>query len=798
MEIIKNNKSTSAFLLSLVIVLILSIFTNVSSASASDIGSGIGGNPTNPGVGSWYYTMDTSFDKYKTYGPGATTQAWKNFVNYQIQPSVNRAKSESGMVSLIKGYVNGQGFKNPDGSYEELYLSCMKSQYIWYYGDPGDNKRFLTQAGLNTVNPPTGMPMEMAIIWDNYKTMPGTTWGQRPGPVLVCSGAFDRPETPNTITLKANSGTFVYNGSWHTVDGWTHIGGDLKKDLGHRIEARAIQSYLNVGQMPVMFSLARIVDGSGRDVSSQYIIKTIPGVIKVVPIGEETDLYRCVYSGSDSISNIITANHLRIDPVPISGTISSVVGSNGQIYIMNPTDADELMSLSNMPSVNDSRSQWNSWKSRVTAVGNQRHIDIDLNDIFKGSSSFADLFSKYGGVLDVRINHSKEKASATFCQPQTRTSWQVPVYYSDGNGNTYYSHSYTAYSEWTNSGEEIIQTVTDPSADTPERSSYQILGVNCNAEGFINARNTVSARGELEASSLIEATGSGYMRTKRKALPSNQSQDHLSSNFILGYASGISITANSAFYTDGTTCKENGLCVVTPGPNGSPNDSHNNTPAAYQPSNALFAHMSDEYASLTPSRFGFPGDKNTPALNDDEIVFFRDNEERTVRADVWRMRASNSGWITNESQAAVRTLARIFAGATPEYEITTIKLEGDDDSKKLAIGVNEFDGSENKFVFKSQWASNEGKPYKLGENWVYSIGAQRGKVNVISGTSVTTNTVTDYIEVACQFKNESSAQNATVNKNPFINPHLSNSAIPWDESRSVKVLFSRGVSDKRD
>lgn len=771
--------------------------------ATSDTGWGGGGAPTEGGAVGW-----VSYTGEKWSGvPGQHTSAWNNFLSKQ--QALGKHKN---IQSLINGLSTSKGFKNEDGSYQSLSTSCQRSQHIWIYADPKTYEWF-TRAGRNDANPPkhTTGPQEQS--WEFFTGLPSsqTGWGTSRGPVIVCSGTFEQgEEEKGEIVLKANSGTFKYDGTPKTVKGFTHVSGKLTQ-APHYIDAKAESTRTAVGSQPVTFQYARIIGGGGVDVSNKYeSIKTIDGVLTITPgdpdLPPDEELYRCVPEGGDRVGEIIVQNILKVVPVYIPETAGAYLPPE---EVREFTPARDIMD--NPPSVGQTISAWNAWKASIEAVGNEREIGLELSDYHM------ETLSSYGGVLDVLIEHERENFGVQFCQPQTRTKYYVPI--TDSKGNVI--GSYPAYTPWVNSGEKLINKTYGPNPAESLEFSYQILAVNCNAEEFNQLLGALG--GKVAEQRLIEPVGAGMLQTKI--------EPHSPANLVLGRTTSggiIGKTGTTEFYTEGETCKENGLCTADK-LLGALNFGHHDAINNHTPTGAviepLFTYYNLKENSAVPGETeAGHGLSETIESGEKSVVFFRDNVNRVVRADLWRLIESNDGFIIDETMPPVQTIAKLFEGGSPDISITTIQ--------PLAAGLNVpngegyidheneshngmqnggaklsnnpsfeefYPGGVNRFNFKSQWTSDTGDPYKLGLTWLYEITLERNVLTEVTNTSTTfTKEETEGVEIACQFYNTPGSRNALINSQPHVYPVLDESRIEWEPSESVKVIFSRSISEKRN
>lgn len=799
-----------------VLVVILSLLISPFQANATDdTGWGGGGAPTEGGAAGWVGYTGEKWDGI----PGTTTEAWEAFLAKQKQ---------IGKFSNISGTINGlttsNGFKNPDGTTMLLSHSCQRSQHIWIYADTKTHEWY-TRAGKNDVNPPVNISSPQSNAWKYFLTLDKsiTNWGKRPGPVIVCSGSFQgttQTKPKPTITLKANSGKFKYDGSPKTVSGSKHIAGVLIK--GHVIDAISTRTETEVNSYPVTFQHAKIMfEGKNVTADKYEKIITIDGLLEItkpdVKLPEEQELYRCIPAGGDSVSNIIIENILKVEPVNIPDTAGAFLYPD---EISEDTPAKNLMN--NPPSVGSTISSWNSWKSSVQAVGNEREIGLEFNDYHMN------LLSTYGGVLDILIEHKREELSVEFCQPQTRIKYWVsnPIY--DSKGNYIGDAGWYAYTPWQNSGEKLITQVDGSNPVDSLEFSYQVLAVNCNTDEFNQLLGALG--GKVAKSTLIPNVGAGMLQTKI--------EPHNPSNLVLGRTTSggiIGKTGTSAFYVDGNTCKENGLCTaekLMSSLNFGHHDAVNNIGKISNEINSpLFTYFNpkeNEYAGEVPAGHGMSeglsGAQNA-SVDNKALVFFRDNQNRVVRSDLWRLKGANRGFIIDESKPAEGTYVRLFEGGTPDIAITTIQPLHEGLDYPYSQGYIDFDNESNndwqnngvakmtnnpsytdfyprainRFNFKSQWTSDERDPYKLGLTWLYTVTLERNVLTGVTNTSTTfTEDKTYGVEVACQFYNEySTSRNAVINKQPHVRSYVDSNDIQWNPQESLKVIFSRSISEKR-
>lgn len=704
----------------------------------ANVASGSGGVASDGRVGKWYYVYGGSS------GSG-NTKAWKKWRKYQS----SRTDSELSKALREVGNKGIGGWGN-----QSLEASCKRSEYIWWYG--GQNtKRWHTDIGRNAHPSKKEMrraaPDEEAVmILNKFFSMKGNGWGKPGGTVIICSGSFVQAAQPKIpITITGDTKYFLYNGKQHKVTTWKRSG---KVKKGHTVKAKALGTRTNPGKSNVNVTNARVVDSNGKKVSRQYKIKTKKGKIYVRALPDGDDK-RCVTKSTETVKgyteNIVSVGY---------GFLPEVVppGDRKARTSTKYTEAYYKSRDSNLPKVGQSKSTWDKWKKDFEKKGK----DTSTNEIEDSLKVPAEIIGKYGGVLNVTRVHEAVEVEATLCQPQKRKA-------------KLNSKNKAVWGKWTNDGELQIEEIER--RDLPaETYSYQILGVNCNAEGVEKVKKAHNIKkvnwsyGNGQASALLETEV-----RKGTHFPLGTTEDGLGGE-----------TATDGFYTDGDgSCQEQfaKACVSTK-LESAKNDANNNLQE-----NPLFTHEDE-------AEHGYPN-------SDDELVFFRDNEDRTVRADVWYpKKMSESGLITDPNAPAEKTIVKLYGG-TPEIDITTIETSTGSKKETKIDELNEeftINDHVNKFNMKSQWASDKNKPYELGIDWVYKAEAKNNIPSKLNGHKLldTETYKANSFEVHCQFMNNKGEYDAQIPKNPFINSEIKIKEIDWDKDNAIRVLFSRSVSDK--
>lgn len=746
----KNNKIISYLLLFILIISFIS--TSMIQNIFADSGGASGKEGTERGKGIWFHTKS---DDNKS--------AWDQFMD------LNKPHDdEASMTKKLNNLPNAQGF----GEGDDLAAACKKSEFIWWYGSPNSWKSttgkkykrgyLYTQSGdtkalfnLNDYN------RNAKISFNKYldSAHGRKYWGDTPGVVIVCSATYEEPKLPITlITLQANSGKFEYNGEDHKVSGWTYVN-DTNKNLktGHRIEASASKTARNPGVYDVKFSSINILDSSNKNVNNEYSeIKGLKGELIIwnkPPESQEGPLWRCVNPKTESVT-AYTKNRTSGSHVYSPGRRMS----NDSKEEITPAGKHAAEGLT-LPVYGDSISAWNSWKSTFVN-GSRTNMTPELN--LSGGMGVSSILSHHGGVYEITKVLTKDTYTATHCQPQIREKIEKcdTFYRSDGSK---YRKCWTELTPWKNDGPRIIESTSgQPKGERRkyEHSSYQLFAVNCNEKGFNEVKK------EVGGTVITNGKGSGMLKTP--TIPGSNAG-------ILG--KGSHETAKPGFYTDGESCQEVYNCTVERQV-GANNDSDNNSNE-----NPLFTQE-------------VKIDTHNKVNEDNQLVFFRDNNDRTVRADVWYVRNTGQSDLTSyPKDPAKQTYVKLYGG-TPELAITTIHPLGMESEyfKPTDPGVKSWNEHINKFNIRSQWASDEGKPYELGINWKYDAEWKNSVPGRVNGDNIISNKdYKDSFDVYCEFKNTKGTYPANIPKIPHVNGH-SNSP-KWNPAHALRVIFSRAVTN---
>lgn len=762
----KNSKKRIGMGIFAFILFLFMSFTIAPRQAEASFGIGEGDKPTEPDLGYWFNAGGTgAYD----YFVSKNVPMPKGSPHYYL--FLNSRKDIKSFTTSINKL--GTGFKNGTTT-ETLAVSCSKSDYIWWYGEYPWEYMFTQTAGSNYI--PEGnwqkMSPDTRTVFNQYKEWSkknGNAWNKGQV-VLICSGAFIPPKPkPVNITVTANSGTYKYDGTNKTVKGHTLTAGKLKS--GHKLEVTATRTERNVGGYQVKVSKVNVLNGSNKNVNSEYNIKTVDGslVIYADPISLNEPNYQCIQEKTETASaytlNTVRGSHgYTPDGAPTLKTLESTL----------TTGAEAIKSTA--PKPKDTEASWTTWKTKYQGASSTSTKDINLDG---AGSNVSQVLGQYGGVYNVSTKLRKDTYTMKSCQPQTRTkvektgSKTVPIVTKNPDGTTSttnktVTYKYLEWSPWSNKGGRIITSIS--SATTYDNSTYQILSVNCNIPGFNSVKDSIA--GET-VRALSDGRGA-YLKT------ANQSGTAFGDLGKPTHATG-----KSAFYTDGPSC--NFTCVVDKQPTTASSDAKNNRSEALDKFNFIEV--------LKDSQVGYP---NT----DGQLVFFRDNEDREMRADVWYPKATGRQDITVE-QKAKNTIAKVYnnPNPTPEIELTTIMPSSSKSALDKITSINsekKYPGEINKFNVKSQWASDTNKPYRIGLNWIYQGTGNSRVPSKLNGTSIVEDKTNTYkFDVICDFKNSGGSFVANSPQAPFVGTAQAIGKVSpkWDANQAIRALFTRSVSD---
>lgn len=703
-----------------------------------------------------------------TGNPGVFTEvmprngqsAWKTFIS---DPDLYRYAHDSGNV---ESWFQRVAFGGSALAIEQ----CRNSDHVFIHTGPsgttanGTKQGILTNAGHNGHVPRDlqyGYQKKGNDIWNEF--MDGKLASKiGNNTIIVCSGALGVSEPKPDLLFRTISKTFEYDGTPKTATDWEHASGNLK--AGHKLNMAAFSQRTDRGTQPIPFTKwFEILDSSGNKVNHEYNINRKLGTLRIVaqpPPPPTTGERRCIdptdFSTTAYVRNSISGAH-QYTP--------SGAPSLATVQEHRDTHAGKHAKNVPFPSPGQTEASLVSWINTFQS----QNPDEETPELNLEALGVAKTLSKYGGVYNVTRTLRQDNYKATTCQPQTRHRVRTWSTCTDSEGNSYSCSSWS-WSPWTNSGPREVESSSGPHAQPPEIFSYQILSVNCNKEGFDRVRaeegGTVISLGAGDAGAVLqtpEYTGA------------NQG--------VLG--KGGHETATDTFYYEGKSC-DVFKC------------SSDKLEGA--------SHDGDRNLTVDPSFTQDKGDgEHGEAIGkgqDGQVVFFRDNEDRNVRADVWYpLNPTPSDLIIDPKDAAKKTYAKVYGG-TPEWNITTIapwnqenrKIGSINPSSEQGTDAN-WSGSINNFLVKSQWSSENEKPYELGVNWEYEGEAQNIAPATIDGYKITgmTSPYTYKFDVYCEFHNvPGSSQQANIPISPIKDGKVKEH---WDWTNAVRVFFTRSVSD---
>lgn len=759
--------------LSILILLVFSLFNGYSVQAGN--ADAKGDRPTVAGSGMWI----------EIKGENGTSKAWDEFMK---RPSAypNRTMTKAQKVNSM-----GDGFVRSDGTRESLVESCKRSEYIWYYGNGTDpwtkdgytykHLHWYTQ-GRNT-HRAHWMELNRGQLsqdaWQEYLNSPISRWTSG-SVVLVCSGIYtvDKPPRKIDLEITANSGTFEYNAKPHTVSGANITSGDLK--AGHTYSTTTTRTETNEGKYPVLVTGVSIVDSGGRSVLDQYNVTTKNGLLTIkkkeaptTEIPDQTVETRCVnpewtswLTGPTWLDMIVNPTFQVEDKSLIAQTVPGMYTALG-VYA-NDGKFDNL----------NKATEWETWKANFNKIKNESNNQtptLELNERNK------DGMSRYGGVLTATARYKNQSFRVELCQPQQRTWTEVKTYRTDENGNQYLYKDESKWGEWTDiPGGKLIRNRQN-SMENGDNYHFQMLVVNCNVEDFTAAKNASTLN--ITESKIGDGRGSSLMTTEPtrniSRLPFGNSAHP---------NAALRKTGTKAFYTDGTSCGDLFTCT----------------------SNLLSSaqHDAKNNSGSAPSFSSSEGEAKS-APDGSYLVFFRDNLDRKVRADVFYPvnKANLPDIFVDSNKAAFETFIEIDKSGTPEMGITTI-APWKDQRDPISGGIEpnkttaKFNGSINTFTMKAQWSSEENKPHKLAVDWKYLATMKNRVPSRLTRFGMQTTSDIEYTEelpVYCEFKNNPGESKAYYSTQPFSNPNgtQTNPVKPIRTSfeNAIRVLFTRSVSD---
>lgn len=421
-----------------------------------------------------------------------------------------------------------------------------------------------------------------------------------------------------------------------------------------------------------------------------------------------------------------------------------------------------LANDSKRPKKGWSESEWNTWKNKFKQ-GDIETSAVNLSDI-------TGKIQKYGGVLNVTRTHYTSEIDVQLCQNQQRTP-------------NYPEKKW----EWKDKGGKEIHEIKEIKYNVSnKKDSYQILGVNCNADGVEKVKEDFKVNYNIEdhshdlnsnASRLI------IVRPKDKGTP-----------FPLGKSSHYT-GQNNFFNPDGEVWENsceldfNNACKSTK-LSGGENDANNNLSGDKLNLNKTFSEV--EFINNDEVGHSLPNKKN-------QLVFFRDNKERQIRADVWYLDIDDETYSSDKKSSAKVTDIRIFGGS-PEIDITDVEPWKKDMNEIPKVDKMNKDFSFNKqhinrINIKSKWASTSGKPYKIGIAWTYVAQGTNVGFTEVDGYGGKSKEVESYeFDAICAFHKKPGEYQAVLPRGNVFKDGKVNLDDKWNSSETIEVLFTRSIS----
>ncbi len=136
--------------------------------------------------------------------------------------------------------------------------------------------------------------------------------------------------TPAPLTATASSTTYVYDGNYHTSDGYS-VKGLIEGDLVHA-QLDPSSGGVNVGEYENRITSMSVMNNQGYDITSNYIISLENGIIKIVPadVRIKADDSGKVYGDDDPILKYTVSGLVGSDS--LSGALVRQAGNNVGTY----------------------------------------------------------------------------------------------------------------------------------------------------------------------------------------------------------------------------------------------------------------------------------------------------------------------------------------------------------------------------------------------------------------------------------------------------------------------------------
>lgn len=246
------------------------------------------------------------------------------------------------------------------------------------------------------------------------------------------------------------------------------------------------------------------------------------------------------------------------------------------------------------------------------------------------------------------------------------------------------------------------------------RTSHQTLTVRCNQGGF---------------NSIVSSTGSTVIDSSTAA---QAAKSPIVKNQVATFYNSL----DKAFFYDGKSCT--GIYGCTATPDGAANDRANN--------------KKNTGNLVRPNSFGAQSDNK----NASEFAIFRDNVAKEIRNDVWYPTKRSGTGMSYDGAPAVKTYLVMDKTGTPSTDFFEVQKQ---DGTPLITGKTfqnkwyvMLTGQENKFKWKSSWASDAGKPHKLNTLYGYKPVITGNVPNSYNSKGVTNTSKTSIIDLLCVTK----------------------------------------------
>lgn len=402
------------------------------------------------------------------------------------------------------------------------------------------------------------------------------------------------------------------------------------------------------------------------------------------------------------------------------------------------------------------------------------HQNIVLSK--KNRLSFAD-----GGVINISEQNRKAKVVISQKTVQSRNrAWTQRM---NANG-TWGPKQYTD-GPWTEKSVESKKPSTQQLSSPVGVSFWQMIHAKCNQPGMNNVKSNVP--------DIIDPTNNTNTASQTLNTKTYTRQTDLPLGQTAYQNKDVAKTAYDQFYNETAGCQMVIDCISNPIKDKNKNDAVNNVQDTGDKRENTYGAQSD--ATINDSK--------PQKLSSDAFTFFRDNQDHTIRMDLWYpvVNDVNSGVIADTNKA-IYTKIIFDPNGTPSDNLVTAKvntkeiLSGDDiKNSKGYLGQGEI----TKLDVAGQWASKPSQPHRFNAEWVTEPTVKNIVTTEVNGTgpiSGKTETDTSKIRVYCSMNlNTKDAQKPTVDNNATSsNPVKGYDKFDPSKNHSVAVEFIRSGS----